>query len=158
MRIAASYSLGTMFSLTYYKQQREDGGVRTGIDANGDTILHRFEDGNAEEKSPALDWYVDVRCSIEAEEVGDARIWFHQHHKLIDRALRMAADKLLAGVDFGGEPWLGAEDREAGIRVAISCSAQRRVDALEMQRHIEEVRVGLLNDIDRLTPLAEPVS
>jgi hypothetical protein len=35
----------TMAMLNFYRQVREDGGIRTGIELNGTTIFERFESG-----------------------------------------------------------------------------------------------------------------
>ena len=52
-----------MTKLTFYRQGRKDGGIRTGVEVNDESVLGRFEEGDKETDS-ALDWYVDIRCSV----------------------------------------------------------------------------------------------
>ena len=50
-----------MPELDFYRQQRRDGAIRTGIEIDGETVLGRFEQV-AEDANPVLAWWVDVRC------------------------------------------------------------------------------------------------
>jgi len=51
-----------MPTITFYRQARRDGGIRTGIEIDQNTVLMRFDRGR-KESDPALLWCVDVRCS-----------------------------------------------------------------------------------------------
>ena len=48
--------------LSFYRQKRQDGGIRTAVTVDGDTVLHRFQPGEGA-SDPALLWYVDLRCA-----------------------------------------------------------------------------------------------
>ena len=50
-----------MPNLTFYRQKRVDGGVRTGVELDGETVASLFEEGDPE-RDPALLWFVDLRC------------------------------------------------------------------------------------------------
>jgi len=47
--------------IAFFINARQDGGLRTGIDVNGETIWHHFIPG-PEDADPALLWWVDVTC------------------------------------------------------------------------------------------------
>jgi hypothetical protein len=51
-----------MATMTFYHQQRGDGGFPTGFEIDDGTQLEMFEPG-ADESNPALLWHIDVECS-----------------------------------------------------------------------------------------------
>src|SRR5438445_6610645 len=91
-----------MDKVTFYYQKRQDGGLRAGVDFNGDRVLERFEPGPQEEpRNSALLWFVDLRCAGEGlpSEPEELRKWFLDRSKPIQSALRQLAKDLAAGIE-----------------------------------------------------------
>lgn len=114
-----------MPALTFFRQARVDGGVRTGIDIDDESVWQRFEAGN-EEPDPALLWYIDVRCDGEdlPGERGQARQWFLDQAPIIKPAFRVLAEKLRVGVD----EWpyqFRVPGSPPAVQLRIVCSAVR---------------------------------
>jgi hypothetical protein len=121
-----------MDKLNFYHQKRSDGGLRTGIEFNDERVLERFELGDSPQDS-ALLWFVDVRCSgkslpLEPERI---RAWFLQQGDVICAGLREMAQNLVAGVDPGW-PMRKSLVSTDDLRIAIYCSAMRRLDGREI--------------------------
>src|SRR3954451_9524953 len=99
-----------MPDLTFYRQKRVDGGVRTGIDIDGVTVCEDFEEGD-EERDPALRWYVDLRCSGDSlpHDADLAREWLLEHEEMIRDGFSRYASQLAAGADRDDYPlqWSG---------------------------------------------------
>ena len=129
--------------LTFFRQEREDGGVRTGIMLGMSTIFERFEiDG--EEFDPSLIWSVDLRCQGPSlpRDSNVAREWLLSHETLIRDGFRRYADQLQAGVDQTGISlleWSNFQNPPPGVAMKIVCGTQRRIDALNLARQIEFV-------------------
>ncbi len=130
-----------MAMLSFYRQVREDGGIRTGIELNGTTVFERFESGG-DDYDPALVWYVDIRCESNnlPQAAEEARDWLQRHGKYIRDGLPVLAAKLQAGVDVGSYPlrWQVPNVPE-GLRVTVVCSALRRVPGLEIAKVLNEI-------------------
>ena len=69
-----------MPNLTFYRQARIDGGIRTGIELDEDAVFEHFEEGGPE-LDPTLLWYVDLRCQGPGlpDEPRKAREWLIDH-------------------------------------------------------------------------------
>jgi len=119
-----------MSKLTFYVQQRVDGGRRSGIDIDGETVFGRFEAGG-EEFDPALLWYVDVRCAGDLPSEPDrARRWLLDQKELLTSALKNIGDELQVGLDSGLWPRERKVDgAPRGVDIVIVCSSLRRVAA-----------------------------
>jgi len=115
-----------MSKLTFYVQQRVDGGRRTGIDVDGETVFNRFEE-SGEEFDPALVWYVDVRCVGELpSEPEQARQWFVEQREVLTGALRNLSNELQVGLDAGLWPRQRRVDAAPrGVEIVIVCSSLR---------------------------------
>jgi hypothetical protein len=130
-----------MAMLIFYRQVREDGGIRTGIELNGTTVFERFESGG-DDHDPALVWYVDIRCEGTnlPQTAEEARDWLQRHGMYVRDGLPVLADKLRAGVDVGSYPlrWQVPNVPE-GVRMTVVCSALRRVPGLEIANVLNEI-------------------
>src|SRR4051794_10597769 len=94
-----------MASITFYRQARKDGGIRTGVDVDDNVVLQRFEAGSSD-GDPSIVWYVDVRCSgrgLPATAVA-ARQWLLRNRPTVRRLLISLAEALPLGVDPGSWP------------------------------------------------------
>jgi hypothetical protein len=128
-----------MPTITFFRQARRDGGVRTGIDIDGRTVLSRFQQGRRED-DPALLWYVDVRCDGASlpTHVEDARQWLIRHESQIVQVLDALAEKAPDGLDPSEWP-LQRSKRLNGATITVACSAVRRIEAREMAAVLRDV-------------------
>lgn len=122
-----------MPSISFFRQLRRDGGIRTGVDVDGDTVLSQFEAGQRiDEPDPSLEWYVDVRCDGARlpHTPEAARQWLLRAEAPIRNALEAMAASVPAGIDQG--PWPIKHKFRIGSGAArgeVVCSAVRRVSA-----------------------------
>ena len=128
-----------MATMTFFRQLRRDGGVRTGIDVGDDTVLSLFE-GGEDDSDPTIEWYVDVRCQGAGlpGEAEAARRWLLRHGNAIQKVMLALADSIKAGIDPGDWP-IRRDVRVGTVKVAVVCTAARRAAAQKMP--------GVLRDI-----------
>jgi len=147
-----------MKTINFYRQARVDGGKRTGVEIDGETVLERFEQGHEPEDS-ALLWFVDVRCSGDnlPDEAEASRDWLLKMAPLIPNGLREMAHELRAGIDFSAPisrkiPYAGK-----GLTVEVYCSASRRLQAIQIADALDEISSRwseFLGQLEVLEPLA----
>jgi hypothetical protein len=118
-----------MRTITFYRQKRIDGGVRTGVEVGGNTVLSTFESGDGKH-DPALLWYVDVICEGRRlpKDSEDARHWLALQKKNVRRLLDALAKKVVTGVDPGDWP-VHQQGVYRDVKIRVSCSAVRRMEA-----------------------------
>ncbi|MGD0541912.1 MAG: hypothetical protein ABSB33_10375 [Tepidisphaeraceae bacterium] len=128
-----------MRTITFYRQKRIDGGIRTGVEVGGNTVLSTFESGGGKH-DPALLWYVDVLCEGRRlpKDSEEARDWLSLQKKNVRRLLDALAKKVVAGVDAGDWP-VHQQGTFHGVKMRVSCSAVRRLEARKL--------TGILGDI-----------
>jgi hypothetical protein len=130
-----------MPTITFFRQARRDGGVRTGIDIDGRTVLSQFQQGwRAADNDPALLWYVDVRCDGPRlpTDVDHARQRLLRHAGHVVQVLEALADKAPEGLDPSEWP-LQTSKRLTGATITVACAAVRRVEAREMAAVLRDV-------------------
>jgi hypothetical protein len=131
-----------MPKLTFYRQQRIDGGIRTGIELDGETIYGLFEEGE-EEVDPRLVWYVDLRCEGPRlpQTTRGARKWLLDQAPMISDGFVRCAREIRAGIDPDIYPlfWDKFPDAPSGTRLKIALCAVRRVAAIEMSGVVAEI-------------------
>lgn len=147
-----------MKTINFYRQKRVDGGKRTGVEIDGETVLERFESRNEDEDS-ALLWFVDIRCSGSnlPNEAEAAREWLLGHASTIQAGVRNVANELRAGIDFIAPISREIPNVETGITVQLFCSAIRRLQALDMANALDKISSHwnqFLNELEVLEPLA----
>ena len=139
-----------MDKLNFYHQKRSDGGLRSGVDFNEERVLESYEAGDQPQDS-ALLWFVDVRCAAEnlPQEPESIRRWFLDRSDIIQNALDQLAEELRAGIDSG---WPVKKDivMTDGVRMAIYCSAIRRLTGRQISEVLAGLRGAWLNLIGRL--------
>lgn len=145
-----------MDKLNFYHQKRRDGGLRTGIDFNDERVLETFDLGDGPQDA-ALLWFVDIRCAGEnlPSEPEAIRGWFLARGEMIRSALRDLAGELSAGID---SDWplkkdLGMHD---GVRMAIYCSATRRLSGREISSVLSALATTWGDAVRTLGSYAEP--
>jgi hypothetical protein len=128
--------------LTFYRQERLDGGVRTGVMLDGTTVLHRFDEPE-EEFDPTLAWSIDVRCRGDSipKTIEPARAWLLDHEELIVSGLSGFADHLQAGSDpTGAFPLEWSDFPLAPKDVAMTIAERLRELALHWREWIEALQ------------------
>ena len=139
-----------MDKLNFYHQKRGDGGLRSGIDFNDERVLESYEAGDQPQDS-ALLWFVDVRCAAEnlPQEPESIRRWFLDRSEIIQSALDQMAEELGAGIDSG---WPVKKDilTTDGVRMAMYCSAIRRLTGRQISKVLSDLRNAWPNLIGHL--------
>jgi hypothetical protein len=128
--------------LVFYRQKRYDGGIRTGVELNGETVSERFKEG-VDERDPTLLWYVDLRC--EGDPLPDdpdlAVPWLLDHSTIIRDGFERFAKKLRVGVDTDLYSLISEDFVHVpkDVRLKIACSAINRINAREMGKILTEI-------------------
>ena len=148
-----------MPKIVFYKQARDDSGVRTGIEIEELTYFELFEKGD-EESDPALKWWIDVR--LEGPALPDtperARQWLLENTKFIASGFNALAEKLRVGMDRQVYPlsW-PIPNAPPGIEASIVCSVARRITGREIADVLMTIAQHLEEDIKRI-PAAHSIA
>jgi hypothetical protein len=132
-----------MADITFYRQQRADGGIRTGIEVNESVVFSEYQPGHHDD-DPALLWYVDVRCKGQGLPIDGerARDWLASQRKIVARQLNKLADRIPSGIDPSEWP-LQIEHafiwRNRRVILTIACSAIRRLEARKLAGILREI-------------------
>jgi len=131
-----------MPNITLYRQRRFDGGLRTGIEVDGDLAYGLFEEGE-DDRDPRLRWFVDLRCEgpkLPTSPRG-ARKWLLDQKELIGQGFSKYAEEIRAGIDADAFPfaWENFSNPPQDVTMKIVVTAIRRVDAIEMAKIVSEV-------------------
>jgi len=140
-----------MSTITFYRQARRDGGIRTGIEIGGDTVLSRFEEGQTD-ADPAIVWYVDVRCesaSLPKDARGAQELLVGLGVAVI-RLLEDLANDIPAGIDPQAWPIGKRKKLKSGITISVACSAVRRMEASRMSQTLRDIATHWRELIDEL--------
>ena len=135
---------GLKQGLSFYRQERVDGGIRTGIMLGMATIFERFEI-EGEEWDPSLAWSVELRCGGPSlpTDVNAVKPWLLALEEPIKEGFRRFSDRLSAGSDPTGDYPLQFEDfpdLPPEVSMKIVCTALRRYDAFFLAEHLNQVR------------------
>ena len=146
-----------MDKLSFYHQKRRDGGLRTGIELNDERVLERFEPGDSPQDSTLL-WFVDVRCSGRnlPSEPEAIRRWFLEKSEIVRAALCQLSEDLIAGIDPGW-PIRRLIPTTDGVRMAVYCSATRRLSGREISEILSDLEKAWPKVIRKLVSYAHPV-
>jgi hypothetical protein len=116
-----------MAEVTFYHQERVDGGRRSGVTVDGETVLHGFIPGSNDDYDPALEWYVDVSLTTANPPTQTSALgWLNDRKPEIEQALAETAEVLSTGIDADSMP---AEFERNGTdgRIRVTVSAMRRL-------------------------------
>jgi hypothetical protein len=141
-----------MAEVTFYHQERVDGGRRSGLNVDGTSVLHGFIPGGTD-RDPALAWYVDVTFTTPTPPTqATALTWLASHAADIRQSLTEAADALSVGIDVDSMPAeFGRNGAEGPILLTVS--AMRRLTG----RHVGEKLQHLAEmDLAQLFPILTP--
>ena len=127
-----------MAEVSFFHNERDDNGTRTGLNVGGRRALERFIPGD-EESDPSLRWYVDVVISTKSlpKTQSSSAIWLTKHADAIQEALEAAAARLEVGLDFDSMPWTFKHRSAQGI-IRVSVSALRCLAAREIAKRIRD--------------------
>lgn len=147
-----------MTTLTFYRQARLDGGIRTAIEIDGETILGRFEEGENED-NPVLAWFVNVE--IRGESVPDtpeeARAFLVQSEVEIQAALIALAEELQVGLDPDVWPrQVYGRIAQAGALLEVTCSAMRRFAGQRISEILRDIAENWSHRVRELPAVVEP--
>jgi len=146
-----------MPTIRFYQQQRNDGGLRSGLGIDEEPVLHEYVAGGRD-SDPALLWYVDVvaTSNILTSDPELARDWLTQHGKPIKHTLRSLADRLEIGLDETANwPYSASVSHlPRGTTGQVSVSAVRRLRDGELAGHLRALADDWEGVLARLTPLA----
>jgi len=131
--------------LTFFRQKRFDGGVRTGVEHDGVRLLRNFEQGPGDlEDMPlgsGLEWYIDLRFSGPTlpKQTESVKNWLLDHTEAIRQSLSDFATLVGAGVDdefpLESPPY---EVGEQDIRLRVVSSVTKRVTRLNFAEIISQ--------------------
>jgi hypothetical protein len=143
-------------TLIFYRQAREDGGVRTGIELGGSRIFERFE-APTEEYDPSLIWSIELRFRGESvpHSAEEARSWLLGQSEVVEEGLDRYAEHLRAGSDPTGDyplTWSDFRQLPGDLTVEVACTAQRRVDALQLGSYLRSVAKNWESFVESLEP------
>jgi hypothetical protein len=133
-----------MPEISFYRQARVDGGIRTGVDVDETTVLESYE-ADSEDFDPALLWYVDLDINAPAfagESQGESvRSWLLKHAKPIQTALATVEEELSLGFDVEARPYVRTiVDEKADLSMTIRVSAIRRIEGRDVASKVSFVR------------------
>ena len=128
-----------MPTITFFRQARRDGGIRTGIDIENQTVLSRFE--GSEDDDPTLLWFVDVRCTGTRlpRDAEAARLWLERTEKPIVAAIESLAKQIPTGLDPSESPLRSTRRLSNGGSITVACSAIRRAEARALAAILDDV-------------------
>jgi hypothetical protein len=127
--------------LTWYRQKRVDGGVRTAIDVDDVTLFHLFENVS-DQPDPVLLWYVDLRCTGARLPVTPpaVREWLLGQAPVVRAGLVVIAEEVRAGVDAGIWPFRRELTGLPGrVKATLVYCAARRQDRLDLADILTDV-------------------
>jgi hypothetical protein len=130
-----------MSKLLIYRQKRLDGGVRTGVELNGEILAEELVAGSAE-RNPTLLWFVDVRGDG-AGIPDDPDVlweWLGRSSSIIKNGLESYAAGLAEGIDSDIHVVTKSDlaSLPDDVYIAVACSALRRSDGRAMGRIVRE--------------------
>jgi hypothetical protein len=146
-----------MAKIRFYRQQRYDGGLRTGFGVDDQAALHDYRAGNAD-SDPALLWYVDVELDGKGlpNDTEDGRVWVLENDKAITDCLRSLGQRLQIGLDDTTEwPYLvKIPNLPRGVRGEVRVSAVRGLAEGEIADRLSELADNWKETIQRLSPMS----
>lgn len=147
-----------MVKITFFRQKRRDGAVRSGIDVDGETLWHRLESTTESESDdgfdPVLSWFVDLEFIGEALpfQPHEARQWLLDHANHIQDWLQKTLEPIRAGFDMAQFPLIREQPEfETGVHLLLRLSAVRRAGVRELMDVLSEIATHMPSYIEELS-------
>ncbi len=151
-----------MRNLLYFRNVRRDGGIRLGVELDGERLFHQFIDGpkvnGIWDENPAIDWYIDIlfegkNILGEPEKV---RKWLVQIKPFLQKGLAELAQNLLAGVDEDALPLTHTVSHSPpGLQIAFKIMAIRKIRHEDVAKEILHLGKTWEKEMKKI-PAAEP--
>lgn len=146
--------------VTFYRQGRRDGGVRTGADVDGAAVLGIFNPGPTDADG-SLDWFIDIEWRGDGlpREATELRAFLTDEGPAVRAACLRLGDRLATGIDSESAPF--REEFDVGVQGAsgaVFCSAIRRLSGRDIQGRLRSLAdrwdsaIGQLEDLRALVP------
>jgi hypothetical protein len=140
-----------MAHLSFFKQVRNDGGVRYGILLDGTSLWMHFAAGSGID--PGLLWYVDVElvgASLNGEPEA-ARTLFIEYTQQVEQALEEVIQALRSETGIVVWPVSSREIEVAdGVALKVTCSAIRKMQTRELAQALTELQADWRQHINSL--------
>ena len=144
--------------ITFYRQARRDGSVRTGIELDKEALLGRFE-GESTDFDPVLTWFVDIECAGDhlPDQPDAIRQWLLDQARVIQGGLDAVAADAEAGLDFqNGVLRRKLPGAPNGVTITLICTANRRPEAQQMAEVLRDIAgqwVRRIQDLPAIQPI-----
>jgi len=145
-----------MNRISFYRQARSDGGVRSGVDVNGGQAWSIFEPG-AGDPDPALEWYVDIEWSGSSlpTDADEAKALLLAQEPRVSAACEALASRLEVGIDAEPAPFTQSFDAGlSGVKAGVYCSAVHRVSGRDMGRNLKFIGTSWSRLLKQLHPVS----
>jgi hypothetical protein len=144
-----------MPKLTFYRQGRADGAIRTGIELDDETIFESYEESD-QDVDPTLLWYVDLRCKGPAvpSDPQEAKQWLLDSEEIVREGFMRCAREFEAGRDVDLYPilWSRFSGVPKDVEMTIACATNRRIWALSVPKLLEDIALHWRERIEHLEP------
>jgi hypothetical protein len=144
-----------MPKLTFYRQGRADGAIRTGIELDDETIFENYEE-TERDVDPTLLWYVELRCKGSAipSDPPEAKQWLLGNEAIGREGFSRCASEVEAGRDVDLYPFLWSKFSGVpkDVEMTIACATNRRIWALSVPKLLEDFAEHWRERIEHLQP------
>jgi len=136
-----------MTEITFYRQQRRDGSIRSGLELNGEPQFGLIQSWPSEtsddDLSMVLDWYIDLTIQspnpIDHSDPEQTKNELLKLQASIQHGLNQLANSMGAGVDFESPVlWSKFPELSEGFHVEMVCRASSRISSRQLMREIHE--------------------
>jgi hypothetical protein len=136
-----------MTEITFYRQQRRDGSIRSGLELNGEPQFGLIQSWPSEtsddDLSMVLDWYIDLTIQspnpIDHSDPEQTKNELLKLQASIQHGLNQLANSMGAGVDFESPViWSKFPELSEGFHVEMVCRASSRITSRQLMREINE--------------------
>lgn len=136
-----------MTEITFYRQQRRDGSIRSGLELNGEPQFGLIQswplETSDDDLSMVLDWYIDLTIQspnpIDHSDPEQTKNELLKLQTSIQHGLNQLANSMGAGVDFESPVlWSKFPELSEGFHVEMVCRASSRISSRQLMREINE--------------------
>ncbi len=134
-----------MTEITFYRQQRRDGSIRSGLELNGEPQFGLIQSWPSEtsddDLSMVLDWYIDLTIQspnpIDSSDPDQTKNELLKLQASIQHGLNQLANSMGAGVDFESPVlWKNFPELSDGYEIELVCRASNRISSRQLMNEI----------------------